>query len=162
MDFFIKPNVNKPIGRNYNLPFFLWGFIKSSGSVLSTNPFRIELQSPKMEVDGLDVTRFIAKAATADFDALDATIHTLRRPVACLQHDGIENAPQMLLDDASHLFDRSQATADGPGIPLAPPFFSPGATDIVPELHGERLDRPGPCGFQRTGSQHLEGTLPLA
>ena len=39
-----------------------------------------------MEVDGLDVSRFIAKAATPDFDALDAAIHTLRRPIACLQY----------------------------------------------------------------------------
>ena len=86
-----------------------------------------------MEVDGLDESRFIAKAATSDFDTLDTAIHTLRRPIARLQHDGIENAPQMLLDDAGYLFDRGQATADGPGIPLAPPFLSPGTTGVVPE-----------------------------
>ena len=115
-----------------------------------------------MEVDGLDVSRFIAKAATPDFDALDAAIHTLRRPIACLQQHGIENAPQMFLDDSCHLFDRSQATSYGPGIPLPPPFLGPGATGIVPELHGQRLDRPGTCRLQRAGSQHLERTLPFA
>ncbi len=149
----------------YNLlpvNLIFWGFIKSSGSVLSTNTVGLEIQSPQMEVDGLDESRFIAKAATSDFDALDTAIHTLRRPIARLQHDGIENAPQMFLDDAGYLFDRGQATADGPGIPLAPPFLGPGATDIVPELHGERLDRPGPGGFQRAGAQHLERTLPFA
>ncbi len=82
------------------------GFIKSSGSVLSTNTVWIEIRSPKMEVDGLDELRFIAKAATSDFDALDTAIHTLRCPIARLQHDGIENAPQMLLDDTCYLFDR--------------------------------------------------------
>ena len=61
--------------------------------------------------------RPFAKAATPDFEALDAAIHTLRRPVARLQHDGIENAPQMFLDGSCHLFDRSQATPDRPGIP---------------------------------------------
>ena len=67
-------------------------FIKSNGSVLSTNPFWIEIQAPDMEVDGLNVSRFVAKAATPDFEALDAALHTLRHPVACLQYDGIENA----------------------------------------------------------------------
>jgi hypothetical protein len=32
----------------------------------------------------------------------------------------------------------------------------------VPELHAQRFNRPGPCGFQRAGSQHLERTLPWA
>ena len=59
------------------------------------NPFRVEIQSPKMEVDGLDIACLTPKATTPDFEALNAAIHTLRRPVARLQHDGIENAPQM-------------------------------------------------------------------
>ena len=101
--------------------FLNGGCIKSNGSILSTNTLRLEIQSPKMEVDGLDVLLFIAKAAAPDFEALDAAIHTLRRPVVRLQQDGIENAPQMLLDDSCHLFDRGQATADGPGIPPSPP-----------------------------------------
>ncbi len=60
-----------------------------------------------MEVDGLDISLLIAKASTPDFDALDAAIHTLRRPIAGLQQHRIQNAPQMLLDDAGHLFDRA-------------------------------------------------------
>ena len=67
-----------------------WSVIKSSGSILSTNSFRLEVQAPEMEVDGLDVSRFIAKATTPDFDALKAAIHTLRRPIAGLQEYGIE------------------------------------------------------------------------
>jgi len=39
---------------------------------------------PEMEVDGLDIARFIAKAPTLDFEALDAAIHTLRRSIAGL------------------------------------------------------------------------------
>ena len=97
-----------------------------------------------------------------EVDALDAAIHTLRRPIAGLQQHRIQNAPQMFLDDAGHLFDRAQATAYGPGIPRLPPFLRPGAAGVVPELHAQRLDRPGPGRFQRAGSQHLERTLPGA
>jgi transposase len=52
-------------------------FIKSSGLALSMNPFRIEIQSPKMEVDGVDIACLIPKATTPDFEALNAAIHTL-------------------------------------------------------------------------------------
>ena len=53
-------------------------FIKSSGLVLSMNPFRVEIQAPKMEVDGLHIACLIPKATTPDFDeALNAAIHTL-------------------------------------------------------------------------------------
>ena len=72
------------------------------------HPFWIEGQASEMEVDGLNVSRFIAKAPTPDFEALDAAIHTLRRSVARLQQDGIENAPQMFFDGSCHLFDRSR------------------------------------------------------
>jgi len=46
-----------------------------------------------MEVDGLDESRFITKAATPEFDALDAALHTLRRPIVCLHQHGSENVP---------------------------------------------------------------------
>jgi len=49
------------------------GFIKSSGSILSTNSFRIEVQAPEMEVDGLDVSRFIAKATTLQSASISAS-----------------------------------------------------------------------------------------
>ncbi len=74
----------------------------------------------------------------------------------------IEYAPQMLLDCSGHLFDRSQATADSPGIPVLTALLRPDAPDIMPELHTQRLDRPDSYGFQSTGSQHPERTLPRA
>ena len=46
-----------------------------------------------MEVDGLDVSCFITKATAGDFEDLNAAIHTFRRSVARLQHDGIEHTP---------------------------------------------------------------------
>ena len=52
-------------------------FIKSSGLALSMNPFRIEIQSPKMDVDGLDIAWLLPEATTPDFEALNAAIHTL-------------------------------------------------------------------------------------
>ena len=65
----------------------------------------------------------------------------------------------MFLDGAGHFFDRSQPTADGPGIPLLPSLLGPGPTGVVPELHAQRLDGPGPCRFQGAGSQDLKRTL---
>ena len=114
-----------------------------------------------MEVDGLNVSHFIARASIPGFDALDAAIHTLIRSVARLQYDGIENAPQMFLDGSSHLFDRSQATLDRLGIPLLPGFLRPGATDIVPELQAQcfncdiccsRILKPSASSFPATSN----------
>jgi hypothetical protein len=46
-----------------------------------------------MAVGRLDVSRFIAKASTPDFYAVDVVIHPRRSSIACLYRHGIENAP---------------------------------------------------------------------
>ena len=51
-----------------------------------------------MEVNCIDELVFVAESACADFDRLDATANAFCRAITDLQNDGVDDAPQVILD----------------------------------------------------------------
>jgi hypothetical protein len=68
-----------------------------------------------MEVDGILVAGFIAKATTAYFDHIDPAVDALGGAIADLQEDGVNNSPEMGLDGPGNFLDGFQSTANRPG-----------------------------------------------
>lgn len=114
-----------------------------------------------MEVDGIGKPLLIPESPALDLDGFDAAVDALGWAVGDAMNNGIDNAPKMALDHASHLLDGFQATPNGPGIPLLPCFEGPAAAYVVPDRHRQLLDGPCAGGFVRTLSQPFKG-LPFA
>ncbi len=68
-----------------------------------------------MEVDGIPVARFIAKATTAYLDHIDPAVDTLGNAITGLQDDGVKNAPERFLNGLGDLLDEFQSATNDPG-----------------------------------------------
>lgn len=64
-----------------------------------------------MEVNCIAEALPVSEAAGSGLESLDAAVGTFGMTVVHVQHDGIENAPEVLLDRPGHLLHRSQTVA---------------------------------------------------
>ena len=96
-----------------------------------------------------------------DFDRLDPTVDAFCRAITDLQNDGIDDAPQVILDGFGGLFDGLKPTTHGPVQPTFPALEHPGSTDLMPQVPGHFLDGPGPVGLRGTGAQRVKRPLLL-
>jgi len=96
---------------------------------VSSNAIRIEVQTTEMKVDRRLDAFLVAVTLAANLDHLDLAVDTLGVAIVGIQNNGVEDAPEMLLDHPGHLLDGLQTAADRPAIPALPSLFRPSPTD---------------------------------
>jgi hypothetical protein len=78
-----------------------------------------------MEVDGDGEPLFVAEASATHLNHLDATINALSRSIAHLQHDRLEDPPQVFLYRPVDFPDRLKPTSQGPANQTLPGLLGP-------------------------------------
>ena len=58
----------------------------------------VEIESAKVEVNGVGKALLVAEAMAPNLDRLDAAVDAFSRSIADLQNDSIQDTPQVLLD----------------------------------------------------------------
>lgn len=112
-----------------------------------------------MEVDRIAKALPITKTPRPALHALNAAVDALGMAVVYLQDDGVDDAPQVLLDRRGRFLHRIQPATHRPGQPACPALGRPGAAAVVPQAHGEFLDGPGTRRLQAAVAQRSEAVL---
>src|SRR5690606_24058269 len=116
-----------------------------------------------MKVNGIAESLLVSKSPRSSLHRLDPTVDAFRMTVVSLQNDGVDNAPQVILQRCRNFLHGRQPAANHPVDQSLPALQRPGAVLVMPQLCGELLHGPGAARFRTGLPQHPEGSplLPI-